>query len=59
MKQNTLSQTNPHIRDRSKANKALLRNLASSTAIETGESIEKIENKLSDKHFTRFPVTLA
>ena len=59
MKQNTLSQTNPHIRDRNKAHKALMRNLASSTAIETGESIEKIENKLTAKHFSRFPVTLA
>ena len=59
MKQNTLSQTNPHIRDRNKAHKALMRNLASSTAIETGESIEKIESKLTVKHFCRFPVTLA
>jgi hypothetical protein len=59
MKQNTLSQTNPHISDRRMAHKALIRNLASSTAIETGESIEKIENKLSVKHFSRFPVTLA
>ena len=59
MKQNTLSQTNPHIRDRNKAHKTLLRNLASSTAIETGESIEQIESKLIVKYFSRFPVTLA
>ena len=59
MKQNTLSHTNPYIRDRKKAHKALMRNLASSTAIETGESIEKIESKLTVKHFLRFPVTLA
>lgn len=54
MKQNILSHTNPHISDPHRAHKVLIRNLASSTAIETGESIEKIESKLAVKYFPRF-----
>ncbi len=59
MKQKTLIKTNPHLRDRIQARKLLIRSLASSTAIETGEPIDKIEARLARKHFTRFPVTLA
>lgn len=59
MKKAPLSQTNPHIKDRAKARKGLIRNLASSTAIETGEDIKAIEHKLAVKHFSRFPVKLA
>ncbi len=59
MKRKTLTHTNPHLKDPVKARKILIRNLASSTAIETGEAIDKIEAKLSIKHFSRYPVTLA
>ncbi len=59
MKRKTLTQTNPHLKDREKARRLLIRSLASSTAIETGEAIEKIEAKLTVKHFSRYPVTLA
>ena len=45
MKQNVLSQTNPHLSNDSKARKELFRSLASSTAIETGDSIISIEQK--------------
>jgi hypothetical protein len=59
MKQNVLSQTNHYLSNESKARKELIRSLASSTAIETGEPIITIEQKLITKHFSRFPVTLA
>jgi len=59
MNQNVLSQTNPHLSNESKARKELIRSLASSTAIETGESIISIEKKLITRPFSRFPVTLA
>jgi len=59
MKRNALSQTNPHLSKDSQARKELIRSLASSTAIETGESIISIEQKLITKPFSRFPVTLA
>jgi hypothetical protein len=59
MTQKTLTQTNLHLKDRVKARKLLIRSLASSTVIETGEAIEKIEAKLTLKHFSRYPVTLA
>ncbi|MDK1023400.1 MAG: hypothetical protein QGD92_04120 [Gammaproteobacteria bacterium] len=59
MKQKTLTRTNPHLKDGIKARRLLIRSLASSTAIETGEAIEKIEAKLTLKHITRYPVTLA
>ncbi len=42
-----LSQSNPFLRDKTKAKKLLLRSVASSTAIETGESISEIEEKLN------------
>lgn len=42
-----LSQTNPFLKDKTNTKKYLLRSIASSTAIETGESISKIEEKLN------------
>lgn len=42
----TLSETNPHLQDLEKARRRRLRSIASSTAIETGESIERIEEKI-------------
>jgi len=42
-----LTQSNPFLKDKTKAKKLLLRSVASSTAIETGESISKIEEKLN------------
>ena len=59
----TLSQSNPHLKAygerHSQAAKELIRSLASSTAIETGEAIEVIEHRLLAKHTSRSPVTLA
>ncbi len=59
MQKKTLSQTNLHIRDPHKARSRLIHSLASSTAIETGESIKSIGTRLALKHGLRFPVTLA
>ncbi|NOR42364.1 MAG: hypothetical protein GQ572_03440 [Gammaproteobacteria bacterium] len=42
-----LTQSNPFLKDKTKAKKLLLRSVASSTAIETGESISEIEEKLN------------
>jgi transposase len=47
MNTKNLSQSNPFLKDKTKAKKLLLRSIASSTAIETGESIKKIEEKLN------------
>lgn len=44
-----LIDTNPYLKDPEKRRKALIRSVASSTAIETGESIEEITKKLVDK----------
>jgi hypothetical protein len=59
MKRNTLPQTNPHLKDAEKARRNRVRSLASSTAIETGEPIPVIEEKLKRGNLTRFRVTLA
>lgn len=59
MKQKTLIQTNQYLKDHIKARRLLIRSLASSTAIETGEAIEKLEEKLTLKHFSRYRVKLA
>jgi hypothetical protein len=47
MKPKPLSQSNPYLRNKVKAKKLLVRNVASSTAIETGEPIIEIEAKLN------------
>ena len=46
MKRKPLSQTNPHLRDSEAAKRRLIRSIASSTVIETGESVQAIEDKL-------------
>jgi hypothetical protein len=47
MKARSLSQSNRYLRNKPKAQKLLVRSIASSTAIETGEAITRIENKLN------------
>ena len=59
MESKALRQTNPYLRDRKSAHSRLIRGIASSTAIETGESVRLIEKRLALKHFSRFRVTLA
>lgn len=46
MEMKTLAETNPHLQDPEKARVQRLRSLASSTAIETGESIEQVEERI-------------
>ena len=40
---------NPFLKDRKSARVRIIRSIASSTAIETGESIQEIEKKLKQK----------
>ena len=58
MKAKSLSQTNPYLKNRSTVRKQLIRSVASSTAVETGESIQSIEDKLRKKS-SSFQVKLA
>jgi hypothetical protein len=46
MKTKSLAITNPFLKDRESARRRIIRSIASSTAIETGESIQEIEKKL-------------
>ena len=59
MKNKVLSQVNPHLRDAAKAAQRRARSVASSTAIETGESIRSIEEKINRPPSVRTRVTLA
>ncbi len=59
MKAKSLYQTNPYLKNKTKARKLIVRSIASSTAIETGESIVKIEEKLSQQHVRVTRVKLA
>ena len=59
MKKNSLSQTNPHLRNTQKMWQLKVRSLASSTAIETGEPIEVIEEKINYLRSVESSVTLA
>ena len=59
MKGKTLSQVNPHLRDPEKAARQLIRSVASSTAIETGESVRDIEEKIRRLESRKPRVTLA
>jgi hypothetical protein len=43
-----LTDTNPYLRDPAKFRKALITSVASSTAIETGESVESIARMLEE-----------
>jgi len=59
MKKNSLSNTNPHLKNKTMAWQLKVRSIASSTAIETGESIKSIEKKINSPHFSDSTVTLA
>jgi len=57
MVKKTLIETNPHLRDPAKYRKALIINVASSTAIETGGSVEAIAAALTGKKTRRVTST--
>jgi len=59
MKENSLLNTNRYLKDSDKARQLKTRSIASSTAIETGESIEVIEQKINRLHSAASRVTLA
>lgn len=59
MKSKSLSHSNRYLKDKATARKLLLRSIASSTAIETGESIGEIETKLSQPRSVATRVKLA
>jgi hypothetical protein len=48
----SLLETNPHLRDPKKYQKALITNVSSSTAIETGASVESIAQTLTESEET-------
>lgn len=48
MKHKTLIETNPHLKDPAKYRQALVANVASSTSVETGASIESIARILTE-----------
>ena len=52
MQQKPLIETNPYLRDPKKFRKALIRSVASSTAIETGQPIEAIARMLEESEKT-------
>ena len=49
MKNKPLVETNPHIKIPAKYRKALIANVASSTAVETGASVESIARFLAEQ----------
>ena len=59
MKSKSLSHSNRYLKDKALAKKLLLRSVASSTAIETGESISEIETKLGQPRSAATRVKLA
>ena len=48
MEQKPLIETNPYLRDPDKFRKALITNVSSSTAVETGASVEAIASTLAE-----------
>ena len=50
MKNKPLIDTNPHLKVPAKYRKALIANVASSTAVETGASVESIARILSEQN---------
>jgi hypothetical protein len=58
MNKNSLKSINNRIRKLDTVRKMRVRSIASSTAIETGESISKIEAKLNSSHLARHRVKL-
>jgi hypothetical protein len=59
MKEKPLSKTNRYLKDNTSADALMVRSIASSTAIETGEPISKIEDKLTQLRASSYRVTLA
>ena len=59
MKENSLSKTNRYLKNPVKAQQLMTRSIASSTAIETGESIAVIEQKINRLRSVVSRVTLA
>ena len=59
MKKKSLSSTNPYLQDKKAALQKRLRSLASSTAIETGDSVKKIEDKIIHLRSSPHRVSLA
>ncbi|WP_031433254.1 hypothetical protein [Methylomarinum vadi] len=59
MKKNTLIKTNRYLKDAEKARRMIVRSIASSTAIETGESVVEIEQKINRLHGCAFPTKSA
>lgn len=53
MKRKTLYETNPHLRDPAEATRQIIRSVASSTAIETGQPVREIEERI--KHLRSLP----
>ncbi|MDH4188393.1 MAG: hypothetical protein OEV08_15495 [Nitrospira sp.] len=53
-----LIETNPHLKDPAKYRKALIANVASSTAIETGATVESIARTLTEEETSR-PIKMA
>jgi len=47
VKQKPLIETNPYLRDPEKFRKALITNVSSSTAVETGASVKSVERTLT------------
>jgi hypothetical protein len=50
MKNKPLIETNPHLKVPAKYRKALIANVASSTAVETGASVESIARTLAEQN---------
>lgn len=50
MKSKSLANSNRYLKNKAKAQKLMVRSLASSTAIETGEPIHQLETKLKLLH---------
>ena len=59
MSSNKITKNNPYMRDALIAKKMRIRSIASSTAIETGESIKKIESKILNQKPSGYSVKLA
>lgn len=59
MKENSLLNTNRYLNDSDKAQRLIIRSIASSTAIETGESISVIEQKINHLCSKPFRIKLA
>ena len=59
MNSNPLSRTNRHLKNATKAKAQIVRSVASSTAIETGEPVQKIESKLIHQRSLKIRVKLA